>query len=55
MEKMRDYLVLPRRLFRNTIEGLDWETAVPAILYMIYSRDPSVIGTRAETLDGFQS
>ncbi|WP_273145965.1 hypothetical protein [Oceanicaulis alexandrii] len=52
VEKMRDYLVLPRRLFRNTIEGLDWETAVPAILYMIYSRDPSVIGTRAETLDG---
>ena len=45
---IRDYLLLPKRMFRDTISGLDWTRAVPAILYMIFSRDVSVDGPRRE-------
>ncbi|WP_440957781.1 hypothetical protein ACFELO_10840 [Oceanicaulis sp. LC35] len=48
VEHIRDYLLLPKRVFRDTISGLDWNRAVPAILYMIFSRDNSVDGPRRE-------
>lgn len=48
--RMREYLLLPSRAFTDTVEGLSWDDAVPAILYMIFSRDPSVKETREARL-----